>query len=74
MSEEVLPPLKTKAVHKNDHAKTKGPVWEVTGHERDRTDGKPIRLDHAKHKMNDCEQPQTRHVSPSEFQQDYVQL
>lgn len=71
-AEELLPSVGTRAVHKDDHARSKGPVWEVTGHFKGTT--MPIRLNHAKHKLNEGRKPMQRYVTPGEFQSDYVQL
>jgi hypothetical protein len=70
---EKLPAVGTKAVHKDDHAKTQGPVWQVTGIDPARD--KPIRLDYDHdHKLNRGKDPELRRVTGEEFNRDYVQL
>lgn len=68
-----LPTIGTKAVHKDDHAKTTGPVWEVVAVKE--KEAKPIHLDHAPdHKMNIGVQPASRQVTEKEFKEDYKEL
>jgi hypothetical protein len=68
-----LPAIGTRAVHKDNHKDSKGPVWEVTGHLPDNP--KPVKLAHARgHKANAAITPDTRQVTPEEFKSDYVQM
>ncbi len=67
-----LPPVGTKAVHKDNQPKGEGPVWEVT--EVYPTSDKPVRIDHANHKLNNGHEPATRQLTEGEFNTDYVQL
>jgi hypothetical protein len=73
MSEAKLPAIGTRAVHKEDHAKQTGPVWEVYG--IDHTSETPVALKPAKHKINAAVSPgRRRHVTGEEFNDDYVVL
>lgn len=77
-----VPAIGTKAVHKEDYAKTQGPVWEVYGHTKQPAateGGDPVvdgvRLKQADHKLN----KETFSLSPKnvpldEFKNDYRML
>lgn len=67
-----LPAVGTKAVHKDDHAKSTGPVWEVVG--VDPKKEKPIHINHARHKLNNGLEPASKQLTGEEFQSDFRQL
>ena len=67
-----MPAVGTKVVHKDDHAKSSGPVWEVVAVDPQKP--KPIHVNHAKHKMNQGLEPSSRQLTGEEFQSDYRQL
>jgi hypothetical protein len=69
---ENLPQVGTKVVHKDDHAKSAGPVWEVK--QIIPQAEKPIKMQHAAHKMNQGLQPEIRRIDVTEFDSDYKQL
>ena len=73
-----LPPIGTKAVHKEDYKKSQGPVYEVTDYvKRIEADGTPmpvlIGLEGAKHKLNTAP-VKPRIVTPEDFQENYKSL
>jgi hypothetical protein len=73
MSEAVLPEVGSKAVHRDDHAKSKGPVWEVTGVNKEAE--KPIRIGHLRgHKLNQGLERETKSLTGEEFKTDYIAL
>lgn len=73
MSEATLPNVGAKSVHKDDHAKSAGPVWEVT--EIDASAPKPIIIEHApRHKLNRGLDSETRELTPQEYRNDYREL
>ncbi len=73
MSESKLPAIGTRAVHKDDHAKQTGPVWEVS--KINPADSHPVILKPAKHKLNtDIPEVYRRSVSGDDFSDNYVQL
>jgi len=72
MSDTPLPTTGTRCVHKDDHAKGQGPVWEVV--EVNTQKPKPIQINHANHKMNYDREPETRRLTGEEFSQNYNQL
>lgn len=67
-----MPALGTPCVHKDDHAKGSGPVWEVK--KIMPSEEKPIHLGHARHKLNNGLDPQTKKITQQEFESDYRQL
>lgn len=72
MAEGTLPKVGTKAVHKDDHQKQTGPVWQVKSVDPDHE--KPVKLGHADHKLNASLEPEVKRVTGQEFDRDYVQL
>jgi len=66
-----LPAIGTRAVHKDDHAKSNGPVWEVYGHKEKEDE---VRLKTARHKLNAEQEPTAKDVPAKEFNDNYVQL
>lgn len=74
MADETLPAIGTKAVKKEDHEKSTGPVWQVTAH-KPGTD-KPIHINHAAHKLNTGLKPPPEAVklTATEFKGGYVEL
>jgi hypothetical protein len=71
-----LPSIGTKAVHKDDHAKSVGPVWEVTSVQPQLP--QPITIMPAKgHKMNmkhPVDFTSKKELTAGEFNENYVQL
>ena len=63
MTEQPFPATDTTVVHKDDYAKSVGPVWQVTGQNPETKD---VNLAHAlKHKLNSGLKPEFRHVPVS---------
>lgn len=68
-----LPAVGTKAVHKDDHAQSKGPVWEVVGVDPARE--KPVHIAHAaRHKLNAGLEPDQKRITGEDFKENYQQL
>jgi hypothetical protein len=66
-----MPPIGTKAVHKDDHAKKGGPVWEVYDHFPKQ---QQVGLKPAKHKLNVGKDIAPKAVPLKEFNDDYKLL
>lgn len=69
----MLPAIGTRVVHKEDHKKLTGPVWEVNKHYPKENNEPGIGLAPAKHKLNQGIIP-GRIVPLDEYKKDYVQL
>jgi hypothetical protein len=72
MAEQSMPAIGTRVVHKDDHAKSQGPLWHVTGTDPPKNS---VRLRHVPNaKANRDLAPETRDVKLPDFHRDYVQM
>lgn len=68
-----MPSVGAQVAHKDDHAKSKGPVWEVA--RVTPAEAKPIVIKHVNgHKLNTGLDSETRKLTQGEYQSDYVPL
>lgn len=73
MADQPMPSVGATVAHKEDHAKSKGPVWEVT--KVTPAEAKPIEIKHVKgHKLNAGLDSATKKLTQGEYQSDYVPL
>jgi hypothetical protein len=72
MSDKPLPSLGTRCVHKDNHAKGEGPMWEVV--QVSPQDDKPIQINHANHRINHDREPESKKITNDQFHDDYKAL
>jgi hypothetical protein len=66
------PAVGTRVVHADDHAKSAGPVWKVSGHDAKKQE---VKLNTVPgHKLNANVPATARDVPLTEFKEKYVQL
>lgn len=67
-----MPAIGTRIVHKDDHAKSKGPVWSVKSCDAPK---QQVNIGHVpNHKANIGLKPENRTVSVPEYNKDYMQI
>lgn len=68
-----LPSVGSRVVHKDDYAKSSGPVWEVTKVQPHLP--RPIQIEHApKHKLNVGRDNDVKLLTPEQYHNEYKPL
>mgnify|MGYP000940051048 CR=1 FL=1 len=69
MSDKPLPTLGTRCVHKDNHSKGEGPMWEVV--QVRPGEDKPIQINHANHRINYDREPESRRITNDDYHDNY---